>query len=81
MLFFFFWSVKCLLVENFNIGIYSDTIDVINVELRMTVLFIELYLFIPLSVTLNTFQGHSNVEYFNLKILCSYPRKLKLYDC
>ena len=26
------------LVKNFNIGIYSDTINVINVELRMTVL-------------------------------------------
>ena len=39
------------LVENFNIGIYSNTINVIVVKLCMLVLLIELYLFIPLSVT------------------------------
>ena len=49
-------------VENFNVGIYSDTIKVINVNLCMMVLLIELYLFIPLSVTLTIFQGHSNVK-------------------
>ena len=43
------------LVENFNVGIYSDTINVINVTLCMVVLLIELYLFIPLSVTLTIF--------------------------
>ena len=48
--------------ENFDIGIYSDTIYVINVKLCMMVLLIELYPFIPLSVTLTTFKGHSNVE-------------------
>ena len=37
--------------ENFNIWIFSDTINVINVKLCMMVLFIELYLFIPLSMT------------------------------
>ena len=36
------------LVENLNIGIYSDTI---NVNLCMMILLIELYQFIPLSVT------------------------------
>ena len=50
------------LVESFNIGIYSDTINVKNVKLCMMVLLVELYLFIPLSVTLTIFQGHSNVE-------------------
>ena len=35
------------LVGNFNIGIYSDTINVINVKLCMMVLLTELYLFIP----------------------------------
>ena len=43
------------LVENFNIGLFSDTMDVINVRLYVTVLIIELYLFIPLPVILTTF--------------------------
>ena len=53
------------LVENFNIGIiFSDIINVINVKLCMTVLLIELYLFMPVEVTLTTFQCYSNVEQF-----------------
>ena len=68
-----FSSVECHeLVENINIRIYSDTINVINVKLCimvlvklcMMVLFIELYLFIPFSLTLTIIQGHSNVEHF-----------------
>ena len=45
------------LVENFNTGIFSDTIIVINVKLCMMVLLIEPYLFIPLSVTLSIFHN------------------------
>ena len=41
--------------ENFNGAIFSDGINVINIKMCMTVLLIELYLFIPLSVTLNAF--------------------------
>ena len=52
------------LVKNFNIGIYSDTINVMNVKLCMMALLIELCMFIPLSVTLAIFQGHSNVKQF-----------------
>ena len=52
------------LVKNYNIGIYSDTINVINVKCCMVVLLFELYLFIPLSVTVAIFQRHSDVEYF-----------------
>ena len=55
------------LVENVNIGIFLDTIYVINVELCMMVLHIDLYLFIPLSVTLTIltiFQWQSNMEQF-----------------
>ena len=52
------------LVENFKIGIFSDIINVINVKLCMMVLLIELYLFIPLSITLTIFQGHSTVKQF-----------------
>ena len=69
------------LVENFNFGIYSDIIIVVNVNLCMMVLLIEVYLFIPLSVTLTIFQGHSNVKQSYLKMLCSYPVKLKLQAC
>ena len=50
------------LVENFNIGICSDTINVVNVKLCMMVLLIEHYLFKPLSVTLTIFSVHSSVE-------------------
>ena len=67
------------LVENVNIGIFSDTINVKNVLLCLRVLHIELYLLITLSVTLILFQGHNSAKQFQLKILCSYPIKLKLY--
>ena len=53
-----------MLVENFNIGIYSDTINVINVKLCMMVLLIEFYLFISLSMTMTIFQGHSGIKQF-----------------
>ena len=48
--------------KNFKILIFSDTVNVINVKLCMMVLLIELYLFIPLSVTLTIFQGHRYVS-------------------
>ena len=66
------------LVENFNIGIYSDSTNVTNVKLRLLVSLIELYQFISFSVTLTIFQGHCNVELFLQKHLCSYPVRLKL---
>ena len=50
------------LVENFNIGIFSDTLKVINVKFCMMVIHIELYLLITLSVTLTLFQDHSSVK-------------------
>ena len=55
------------LVKNFNIETFSDTIDVKNVKLCM-ILLIELYLFIPLSVTLTFLQGYSSVKQFELKM-------------
>ena len=62
----FFVGQMSRLVENMNIEIYSDTINVINVKLCMIVLLIELYLFIPLSVTLTIFRNgsHSSVKLF-----------------
>ena len=56
-----------------------DTINVINVKLCMMVLQIELYFFIPILVTLTTYQGHSSVKQFKLEILCSYQIRLKLH--
>ena len=50
------------LAENIDIGVYSDTINMIFGIVCMMVLLIGLYLFIPLSVTLAIFQGHNNVE-------------------
>ena len=50
--------------KNFNLAIFSDAIHVINVKLCMMVILIEFYPFIPLSVTLIVFQGHSSVKEF-----------------
>ena len=47
------------LVENFNIGIFSDTMNVIHVKLCI----IELYLFITLSMTFTLVQGHSGFNW------------------
>ena len=52
------------LVENFNMGIFSDTINVINVKVCMMVVLTELYPFIPLSVTFIVFQDHSSDKQF-----------------
>ena len=51
------------LVRNFNTGIFSDTINEINVKFCMMALNIELYLFIIGSLTWK-FQGHSSVKQF-----------------
>ena len=45
-----------------SIGIFSDTISAINIKRGMTVLLIALYLFIPISMTLAIFRGHSSVR-------------------
>ena len=57
-----FWRGK-----NFNVAIFSDTINVINVKLYMMILLSVLYLFIPLSVTLTIPQNHGKVEQFQTK--------------
>ena len=63
--------------KNLKIAIFLDTVNMINVKLGMVVVLTELYPFIPLSVTLIVFQGHSSVKQFKIIILCSYPIKLK----
>ena len=50
---YMFWVCQVSgLVENFNIGVFSDNINVVNVKLCMMILHTELYLLITLSVTL-----------------------------
>ena len=56
----------------------SDTIIVITVKLCMMELLIELYQFMPLSLTFTTFQRHSSVKQLELKMLCADLIKLKL---
>ena len=52
--------------ENFNVAIFSDTVNVINVKLCMMVLLTELYMFMPLSVAFTIFQGHRSVKQLQL---------------
>ena len=47
--------------ETLNDAIFSDTLNMINVKLCMMVVLIEHYPFIPLSLTLTAYQGHSSV--------------------
>ena len=58
----FFTCQVAGLVENFNIVIYSDTINVINLKLCMMILLIEFFLCIPLSVTLTIFQSSQQCQ-------------------
>ena len=50
--------------KNFNVAIFSNTVNMINVKLCMMVMLIKLYPFIPLSLSLTIFQGHTNMEQF-----------------
>ena len=50
--------------KNFNVAIFSDTMNMTNVKLCMIGMVIELNPFQPLSVTLIVFQGHSSVKEF-----------------
>ena len=50
--------------KNFNVVIFSDTINTINVKLCMMVVLIDLYPFTPLSITMIVLQGHSSVKQF-----------------
>ena len=79
------WSVLGALVvqvsrrvDNFNIALFLDTINVINVTLCKMALQIEFYLIMSLLVTFTLFLGHSSVKLFQLKIVSSYQMKLKL---
>ena len=62
--------------KNFERCIFSRTLNLINIKLCMMVVLIELYPFIPLSVPLILFYGHSSVRYFEM--FCAHPIKLRL---
>ena len=51
--------------KNFNIGIFSVIINVINVKLYMMALLKALNLVISLSMTLTIFQNHGMLNSFN----------------
>ena len=53
--------------KNFNVAIFLGIINVMYIKLCMMALLIELYPFMPLSVTLIVFQGHSSVKEFQPK--------------
>ena len=53
--------------KNFNVGIFSDTIDMINNTFCIMVVLSELYPVTPLSVTLIVFQSHNSVKQSYLK--------------
>ena len=55
-------------VKDIDVANSLDTIHLINIKLCEMVLNIELRLFIPLSMTLTIFQGHSSVNQLQLKI-------------
>ena len=67
---------ECLhVVKTFNIFLKCSKYDV---KLCMMVALVELCPIMPLSVTLIVFQGHSSVNQFQLRILCSHLAELKL---
>ena len=48
--------------QNYNDAIFLDTVNVKNVTFIIVVVFMKLYPFIPLLVTLATYQGHGNLK-------------------
>ena len=52
--------------KNFNVQIFSDNINVINVKLCMMVLLTEIDLLILLAVNVTIFQGHSGINSQNI---------------
>ena len=53
------------LVETLSLGFFSDTINDVNVKLCTIALYIELYLFVTLSVTLIFFKVTAVLNSFN----------------
>ena len=78
------WLASWMIVrcgKNFNIVIFSGTLNRINIKLCMRALLIELYLLVPvgLSVSLTIFQGHRSVKQIQLKNWYSYLVMFKLH--
>ena len=64
------------LVKDIDVANSSDTIHVIYIKLCEMVLHIKLRLFIPLSIPLTIFQGHSSVNQLQLKIKFDVMKQL-----
>ena len=62
-----FLGLDSLLYGTTLVAIFSETVNVINVNLCMIVPLIKLYQFIRLSVTLDFFEGHSSVKQLKSK--------------
>ena len=54
--------------KDYNVVIFSDTRNTINVKLCMMIVLIKLYSLIPLYVTGAAFPGDSSVKQFEMKI-------------
>ena len=48
--------------QNCNVAIFLDIVNVKNVTFIIVAVFMKCYPFIPLLVTLATFQGHGNLK-------------------
>ena len=66
----FFVGQVSVPVENFKIGIFSDTVHA--GDKYQTLRDSAAHWALPVHTTFTTFQGHSTVKQFLLKILCSY---------
>ena len=60
------------------------TFNVVGVKLCMMKIVSEFYAFVPLSMTLTLFEGHSGIDILKLKVfccffICSHPITLKMY--
>ena len=62
--------------KNFNVAIFSDTINMVSVKLCMMVILTEPHPFMPLSWTCACISGSQHSQ-ISLKIVCSYPIELK----
>ena len=55
------------LFRTVTFGVFSNSTLVIKVKVCMIILLINLYLFMPISMTLTVFQGYSSVKHCNWK--------------
>ena len=64
-----------MICVTFNVANFSDTVNVTNVQICMIDQLTELYLLLTLTI----FQGQRSIKQFEMKMLCSYQIKLKIW--